>query len=245
VTLSALPARLVAQTAADHIALGDNDHASANAPGALRHYEEALKLEPRNYDALVKATREAVDVGEYNPDEKERERLYSAAEQYARRAVEVNPADAEGHFELSRALGRKALSLGKRDQVKYAGDVRKEAIEALRINPKHPGALHVMGRWNYEIMQLNGLVRMLARTVLGGAVFAEASWNSAQQYLEQATALDPNRLIHHLDLGRVYAARDMREKAREQFDLVIKGTPTEFNDRRYQDEARRELENAR
>jgi tetratricopeptide (TPR) repeat protein len=245
VTVSVLPARLAAQSAADHIALGDKDHAAANAPGALRHYEEALKLEPRNYDALVKATREAVDVGEYNPDENERERLYSAAEQYARRAVEVNPGDAEGHFELSRALGRKALSLGKRDQVKYAGDVRKEALEALRINPKHPGALHVMGRWNYEILRLNGFIRMLARTMLGGSVFGEANWDAAQSYLEQATTIDPNRLVHHLDLARVYVARGTRDKAREQFELVIKGPPTEFNDRRYQDEARRELEGVR
>lgn len=245
VMLAAVPVRLSAQSAADHIALGDKDHVAANAPSALRHYEEALKLDPKSYEALWKATREAVDVGEFNSDEKERDRLYTAAEQYARRAVEVNPADAEGHFELARALGRKALSLGKRDQVKYAGDVRKEALEALKINPKHPGALHVMGRWNYEILRLNGLVRMLARTLLGGGVFGEANWDAAQSYLEQATALEPNRLVHHLDLARVYAARDNKPKAREQYDAVIKGQPTEFNDRRYQDEARREIEDVR
>ncbi len=245
VIVAAVPCVAAAQTAAEHIALGDKDHAAANAPSALKHYEEALKLEPRSYDALVKATREAVDVGEFNPDDKERERLYSEAEQYARRAVEVNPGDAEGHFELSRALGRKALSLGKRDQVKYAGDVRKEALEALRINPNHAGAMHVMGRWNYEILRLNGIVRMVARTVLGGRVFGEATWEAAQSYLEASTGIDPGRLVHHLDLARVYAARDMKDKAREQYEAVIKGTPTEFNDRHYQDEARREIADVR
>jgi tetratricopeptide (TPR) repeat protein len=245
VITAVVPARLFAQTAAEHVALGDKDHAAANAPSALRHYEEALKIDPKSYDALVKATREAVDVGEFNTDEKERERLYSSAEQYARRAVEVNPGDAEGHFELSRALGRKALSLGKRDQVRYAGDVRKEALEALRLNPKHPGAMHVMGRWNYEILRLNGLVRMMAKTFLGGAVFGEANWDAAQRYLEQAAALEPNRIVHHLDLARVYKARDNNEQARAQFDLAIKASPTEFNDRRYQDEARREIEDVR
>ena len=243
--LAVVPLSLAAQSAADRIAQGDRDHAAGNAPSALKHYEEALALDPKSYDALVKATREAVDVGEYNPDEGERDRLYTAAEQYARRAVEVNPGDAEGHFELSRALGRKALSLGKRDQVRYAGDVRKEALEALRINPKHPGALHVMGRWNYEILRLNGLVRMFARTVLGGAVFGEANWDAAQHYLEQAVALEPNRIVHHLDLARVYAARDNKERARQEYEAAIKAQPTEFNDRRYQDEARREIEDVR
>ena len=244
-SLAAPPARLAAQSPAEHIALGDRDHAAANAPSALKHYEEAIRLDPRNYDALVKATREAVDVGEYNADDKERDRLYTEAEQYARRAVEVNPGDAEGHFELSRALGRRALSLGKRDQVKYAGEVRKEALEALRINPRHPGAMHVMGRWNYEILRLNGFLRMMAKTFLGGGVFNEANWDAAQRYLEQATAIEPGRLVHHLDLARVYAARDMRDKAREQYEATIKGTAAEFNDRRYQDEARRELEDVK
>ena len=97
VTLAVAPARLVAQSAAEHIALGDKEHAAMNAPSALHNYEEALKADPKSYEALWKATREAVDVGEYNSDDKERERLYGAAEQYARRAVEANPADAEGH----------------------------------------------------------------------------------------------------------------------------------------------------
>ncbi len=245
VTLAAVPAQLIAQTAADHVALGDKDHAVANAPSAFRHYEEALKIDPRSYDALCKATREAVELGEFNADEKERDRLYSVAEQYARRAVEVNPADAQGHFELARALGRKALSLGKRDQVRYAGDVRLAAMEALKISPKHAGAMHVMGMWNYNVMRLSGLTRMFAKTFLGGQVFSEANWDDAQKYMEGSVANEPARLVHHLDLARVYAARDNKEKAREQFDAVIKGTPSDFNDRRYQDEARKEVEDVR
>jgi tetratricopeptide (TPR) repeat protein len=245
VAIALAPVRLVAQTAAEHVALGDRDHAAMNAPGALRHYEEAITADPRNYEALWKATREAVDVGEYNPDDKERDRLYSVAEQYARRAVEANPGDAEGHFQLARALGRKALSLGKRDQVKYAGDVRAAALEALKINPKHPGALHVMGKWNYEILRLNGMTRFFAKTFLGGQVFGSANWDEAQRYLEEATAIEPGRLIHHLDLARVYAARGNKEKAREQFDLTIRGTPAEFNDKRYQAEAAEEIKDVR
>ena len=92
-TIVAAPLPLIAQTAQEHVAMGDREHAAMNAPAALRHYEEAVKVDPRSYEGLWKASREAVDVGEFNTDDKERERLYSEAEQYARRAVEVNPAE--------------------------------------------------------------------------------------------------------------------------------------------------------
>jgi tetratricopeptide (TPR) repeat protein len=244
-TFAAAPARLMAQSAADHIALGDKDHAAMNAPSALHHYEEAIKLDARNYEALWKATREAVDVGEFNADDKERDRLYAVAEQYARRAVEANPSDAEGHYHLARALGRKALSLGKRDQVKYAGDVRTQALEALKLDPKHPGALHVMGMWNYNVMRLSGMTRFMAKTFLGGKVFDSANWDDAQRYMEESAALDPTRLVHHLDLARVYKARDEKEKARAAYEATIRGTPIEYNDKKFQAEAAEEIKDVR
>jgi tetratricopeptide (TPR) repeat protein len=241
----ALPVRATAQTAAEHIALGDREHAAMNAPGAIQHYEAAIKSDPNGHEALWKATREAVDVGEFNPSPEERDRLYSQAELYARRAVEASPGDAEGHFHLSRALGRKALSLGKRDQVKYAGDVRTQALEALKINPKHPGALHVMGMWNYNIMRLSGMTRFMAKTFLGGKVFDSANWDDAQRYMEQSVAEEPNRLVHHLDLARVYAARDDKDRARAHYEATIRGTPTEYNDKHFQQEAANEINDVR
>jgi tetratricopeptide (TPR) repeat protein len=237
----ALPARAVAQSAGDHIALGDRAHAAMDAPAALQHYEAAIKAEPKNYEALWKATREAVDVGEFNPDPKERDRLYSLAELYARRAVDANPSDAEGHFHLARALGRKALSLGSRDRVKYAGDVRAQALEALKLDPKSAGAQHIMGMWNYNIMKLSGVTRFMAKTFLGGKVFDSANWDDAQRYMEESVANEPNRLVHHLDLARVYAARGMKDKARAAYEATINGKPTEYNDKQYQAEAAKEL----
>ena len=43
--------RVAAQTAAEHIVLGDRDHAALNAAGALRHYQEAVKVDPNNAEA--------------------------------------------------------------------------------------------------------------------------------------------------------------------------------------------------
>jgi len=198
-----------------------------------------------SYTWLVNAANDAVDKGEFNPSKEQREALYKSAEQYARRAVAANPNDAEGHFQLARAIGRNAQTMGSRDRVKFASVVRDEALAALKFNPKHAGALHVMGVWNAEVMRLNGFTRMIAKNLLGGKVFGEASWDNAQRYMEEAVAIEPNRITHHLDLGMVYADRDLKDKAREQFEWIANAPIVDYNDRNYKEEAARKLKDLR
>lgn len=226
-----------AQTAADHIALGDKSYVAMDAPAALQHYQEAIKLDPKNYEALWKASRSAVDLGSYERDDEKRGLDFKNAEDYARRAVDVNPGDAEGHFNLARSLGKNALTQGPKARIKYAKDVRSQALECLKIDPKHPGCLHVMGMWNAEVMRLNGFTRMLAKNFLGGQIFDSASWAEAKRYMEASVANDPNRIVHHLDLAGVY--RDMGDKARAraEFEAVMKLPNADYNDRHYKGEA--------
>jgi tetratricopeptide (TPR) repeat protein len=235
----------LSQAADQHIALGDREHAAHNLTSALQHYEAAIKADPSNYTALVKAAHDAVDLGEFDDNHAERDSLYRSAEQYARRAVAANPTDAEGHFELARAIGRNALTMGTRDKIKYAREVRDQALEALKINPNHAGAKHVMGVWNAEVMRLNGLSRMVAKNFLGGKVFGEANWDNAQRYLEESVALEPNRITHHLDLGAVYADRDQKAKAIEQYEWIAKAPATDYDDGKYKEVAAKRLKDLR
>lgn len=226
-----------AQTAANHIALGDKEYVAMHAPAALQHYEEAIKEDPKNYEALWKASRSAVDLGSYERDDNKRANYFKNAELYARRAVDANPGDAEGHFNLARALGKNALSQGPRARIRYATDVRAHALECLKINPKHAGCLHVMGMWNAEVMRLNGFTRMLAKNLLGGKVFNSASWAEARRYMEESVANEPDRIVHHLDLAGVYRDIGEKAKARGEWQAVMKLPNRDYNDRYYKGEA--------
>ncbi len=226
-----------AQAAQSQGALGDKEYVAMNAPAALVHYEAAIAADPRDYDALWKASRTAVDVGSYEANAEKRGLLYRNGELYARRAVEANPADAEGHFNLARALGKNALTQGARARIKYATDVRAQALECLKINPRHAGCLHVMGVWNAEVMRLNGFSRMLAKNLLGGKVFGSANWAEAQRYMEESVAAEPDRIVHHVDLAEIYRDVGNKTKAKAEFETVMKLPITDYNDRRYKAQA--------
>src|SRR4051812_41500941 len=229
------------QTAADHVALGDKEYGAMNASAALQHYEEAIKIDPKNYEALWKASRSAVDLGSYDKDDSRRETYFKNAEKYARDAVAANAGDAEGHFNLARALGKNALTQSPKSRIKYAKEIRNQALECLKIDPKQAGCLHVMGMWNAEVMRLNGITRMVAKNILGGQVFGSASWKDARTYMEKSVASEPYRIVHHLDLAGVY--RDTGDKVREraELDAVLRLPSTDMNDSHYKDEAKAEI----
>ena len=226
-----------AQSPAEHIALGDSSYARFKPDEALPHYVAAIGADSSNYEALWKAARSEIDLAEVERDAARRDRHSKSGEALSRRAIRVNPQDAEAHFHLARALGRRALSVGVRDRIKFATEVRAEALEALRHNANHPGALHVMGVWNAEVMRINGVSRFLAKNVLGGRVFGEASWDNAVSYMERAVAVDPDRIVHRLDLAKIYADLGDKAKARAQLELVVRGRQIDFSDPAYQREA--------
>jgi tetratricopeptide (TPR) repeat protein len=238
-----LSSSLSAQTAAEHVVLGDKEFEAMNAANALRHYQEAVRIDPNNGQALWKASTQAVDLGEFN--DAERDSLYRLGEQYARRAVQADAQSSMAHFALAKALGRRALSLGARERVKYAGEVRKEALEALKLDSTNAAALHVIGMWHANIMRLSGVTRFFAKNLLGGRTFNEANWKDAVGSLERSVALEPDRIVHRLDLAGIYRDTGQTDKARATYELVLKMPHKEYNDPHYQQQAERELKELR
>lgn len=229
---------LLAQSAAEHSAAGDRDYVAMNATSALAHYEAAIKLDASSYDANWKASRSAVDIGSYTNDKSRREALYSSAEQYARKAVALKPSEPEGHFALARALGKTALTQSPKARIKYATEIRSQALECLRLDPRHGGCLHVMGMWNAEVMRLNGLTRLIAKNFLGGKVFGTASWKEAVRYMEASVANDPERIVHYVDLAGIYDDLGETAKAKEMYEAALRLPETDVNDKHYKDQAR-------
>ena len=74
-------------TAREQIALGDHEYTLRKVPAALERYRAALQAEPKNYDALWKASRAEVDLAESYGKGKAQDDALTRAEAFGRRAA--------------------------------------------------------------------------------------------------------------------------------------------------------------
>jgi len=224
----------------EELAQGKTASEHADPAGALAHFEAALSMDPRNYEANWRAASALVDIGKQTPDSvksRARDSLYARAESLAKVAVEADSTGADRHYILAAAIGRASLTKSKKERVRRAAIIRSEALKAIEIDPNHDKAYHVLGRWHAEIKRLSGLTRFFAKTFLGAGIFNEASWEKATEYMEKAVALAPDDIYHRLDLAEVYIDRDRWADAREQLQKVLELPVYDVSDPQHKERA--------
>lgn len=202
--------------------------AAREPAAALVRFEAILALDSLDVTANWRAAVARSDMAlrlTRKADRPGRDSLLARAQAEARCAVRLAPDHAQALFALGLVLGNIALTKGTREKVRMATEIRSLGLRAVAADSTHDGAQHLLGRWNYEVMKLSGFERFIAKSILGGGVFGQASWAEARRRLERAVALDPERIYHRLDLARVLAARN--ESAAAQTELrQVAGLPT-------------------
>jgi tetratricopeptide (TPR) repeat protein len=238
----------LAQTAAEHIQLGDQAYAQFDDQQALAQYQEALKLEPANYEALWKASRAMVDIADVIPatdkDVKERQKkLYTEATSLAKKAVAANPDDTWGHFQLAASNGKRLLLLGKKEQIEASKAVRAEIDKAIELDPENDLAFHALGRWHRRMAEIGGAKRFFGSIIYGS--IPKGSFEESELNLRKAIELNPKYANHYLELGRTLVALKKYNEAAQAFQTCIELPKTTSKDDVLKAEAATELETIR
>ena len=240
--LAAAASPLAAQSAAEHIKLGDSATTALQPDVALRHFQAALALDSTNYEANWKAARAIADVAkqiEGNADslKKRRDSLYTVGRGFAERSIRADSLGADGHYALAMVLGRLSRTKGSKERVRYAKLIFDEATRAVALNPNHDGAHHVLGAWNAEVKRLSGIQRFFAKALFGGGFMSAANWDDAVKHLERAVALNPQHIYHRLELAEVYTDLGQYTKAREQLATIPTLPIRDVLDAQYKEDA--------
>jgi tetratricopeptide (TPR) repeat protein len=220
---------LQAQSADELIKNGDACYAKLQAANALRFYLPAEKLEPNNVRLLVRISREYRHLMTDATKPEEQRRLGDIAVDYAKRAVALGPNDPDAQLAVAISYGRLQPLEGNWDKIETSRIIKEAADKVIRLDPRSDLGWHVLGRWHKGLADINAVKRALAQLVYG-EVLPESTYEEAARCFEKAIELNPNRPMHYIELGRVYAQMGRTDDARRFITKGLSMQDTEKDD---------------
>lgn len=209
------------------VARGDAADEQLKTAEALDAYLEAEKLGGKTSEVLRKISRELALSMVDTKNKDEQRSLGERSLAYCQRAVEADPADALSQVGLAICYGRVAPYLDNKTKIAYSKLVKEHADKALQLDPALDYGYHVLGAWNYELAGLNPILRAVARLIYGD--IPSASYEEAAKNFKKAIELAPQRVAHHIELGRTYAAIGQKDLARAELNRGL-GLPSREKD---------------
>jgi tetratricopeptide (TPR) repeat protein len=191
---------------ADRLAQADDVSADA-LRRAVELYEKAAQLDARDATIQVKLATVCLELGTRVKDGALAS--FQRGEQAARRAVERDSKSADGYFLIAANRGRaaKLLPVWKVSPT-IVGQLEKDVLRALALNPQHARALHMEGM-------------LLYKTPAPLRAFLEGKKSDVERYLTSAIKADPHFAPVRLDLAEYYMAENRPADARAQAKAVL------------------------
>ncbi len=183
-----------------------------DAKEALSFYLPAEKLDPHNPHILVPIARQYRHLMADAPTKEEKLRLGYIAMDYSKRAGACGPYDAEAQLDLAITLGKMLPYMSAKEQVNASPRIKESVDKALALDPNNDTAWHILGRWNRVLAEVNKVKRALAGMLYGA--LPTGSLPDAEHAMQKAMELNPNRLMHYIELGRIYADMGRKDEAR-------------------------------
>jgi tetratricopeptide (TPR) repeat protein len=236
-----MPAAFAQGAVAELIAQGMREDTRLDTDRALQSFLQAEKLAPNDADVLWRVAREYALSMDDTPSKDEQRARGERALAYSQRAVAADPRNSQAQLAVAISYGRLQPLQDTRTRVAWSRLIKEHADAAVALDAANDYAYHVLGVWNYELANLNPLLRALARAVYGA--LPAASYEAAAHNLLKAVALAPERVAHRVELGRTYAALGEKERARAQLNLAIALPDREKDDPESKRRARQALQN--
>jgi tetratricopeptide (TPR) repeat protein len=179
---------------------GDAADAALKTQEALAAFLAAEKLQPNDASLLVKIAKQYGESQTDSPDKNMRREVGNKALEYSKRAVALAPKSGEAHLALAVSYGRVAPYLDNKTKIAYSKLVKEQVDQAIELDPKNDLAWHVLGAWNYELANLNSILRAIAKLIYGD--IPKATNEDAAKAFRKAIELNPKRVANWVELGR-------------------------------------------
>ncbi len=202
---------------------------------ALVKFKEALVFQPTSLYALAKCSELYCRVGGREKSTKVRDEYYATAQVYAKTALKLYPNSDEANVAMAFSVAKSLMLKSGKEKITAVKDLKSYGEKAVTQNSRNFKAWHVLGKWNYEVSNLNAIERTAVRIFYGG--LPTASLNNSIMYYEKAKSLAPNFTLNYLELAKAYNKNDDRTKAITQLNYLLTIKNQTEDDPRIKEEA--------
>jgi tetratricopeptide (TPR) repeat protein len=184
------------------LAQGDTLNGKHESRAALQVYLQAEKLFPTNAEVQMKLAEAYMNLMHGAKSKAEEKTLAAQALVCGEKAAADDARSARAHVCVAVGYAKNFPYLDNQTKINYSRLIKVEAEKAIALDPKFDLPYHMLGRWNCEVANMNLFLTGLVEIVYGG--LPKASNDKAIENFKKAIELAPARIIHHLQLARVY-----------------------------------------
>lgn len=234
-----------AQSLDELLKQGDDDlDISFNINDAMKVYQKADSLFPKNWEVYWRLSRVYVYSAERMPDKTGEQKdlqlnVFKKAYDYADNSVKLAPEKSVTYLRRAIANGNIALFKGVFSVASVVNAVKADCEKAIGLGN---GGNYVQALAHYVLARTNAKVSEKwapARAVLG---LGWADLDKAISEYDIAIKLYPNFRMFYVDMGRAYIRKDDYNKAREVLHKAIDSPKRDINDDSKLTEAKELLE---
>ena len=109
------------------------------------------------------------------------------------------------------ALGRTSLEKSGKEKINAAKEIKNYVDLAIKNDPLNYKAWHVLGRWHYEISNLNMIEKAAVKLLFGG--LPKASMKESIAAFEKAKTLAGGFILNNYEMARAYKKNGQKDKA--------------------------------
>jgi tetratricopeptide (TPR) repeat protein len=204
---------------------------------ALAKYSSALQIQPTNVLAAVKCAELQCSIGAKQPNEELKKSRYTEAKNFATTALRIDPQSADANY-INAVVYGKLTEVEKKNEavVDAVRNIRVYADKTLAINPNYGKAWNVLGKWHFEMLNLNAIKKAAVKILYGG--LPKSNIDSCVNAFEKCKALEPYYCRNYLDLAKAYNYSKQYEKALATLQQCIKAPTRSADDVELKKEAK-------
>ncbi len=208
---------------------------------ALEKYKQAVAVDPKNINALIKASELSAAIGARQTDKKVKKAFVDAAKQYADKALAIDPNNADANYVMSMVAARLTETETENKKIiENVKNIQVYAAKAVALNPNHARANFSLGKWHFEMVQLSWVKRVAVKAFFGG--MPDATIEDAIRYMEKARSIDQYFVVNYLELAKAYKYDNKPAKAIEVLNKLVRLPNRTADDAAYKASGKKLLE---